>query len=632
MQKGKINVQTENIFPIIKKFLYSDHEIFLRELISNAVDATTKLQGLASLGEVKGELGNTQIEVLLDKKAKTLTIRDRGIGMTADEVDRYINQIAFSSAEEFLSKFKGKSETEATNIIGHFGLGFYSAFMVSDKVEIVSLSHKEGADAIHWECDGSPEYSLTETRKEERGTDIILHLNQESEEYLEEFKVLELLKKYCKFLPVEIVFGTEKKHEKVEGEKDKDGNDVYKDYEIPRIINNPVPAWTRKPSEMTDEDYKKFYNELYPYTFEEPLFHIHLNVDYPFNLTGILYFPKVRDRFEVQKNKIQLYCNQVFVTDQVEGVVPDFLTLLHGVIDSPDIPLNVSRSYLQSDPNVKKISSHISKKVADKLEEMFKTDRAAFEAKWDDVKVFVEYGMITDTKFYERAEKFSLFKDTHSKYYTLNEYKELVKDTQTNKEKELVYLYTSNLVEQDTYISAAVNRGYNVLIFDGVLDSHFINTLEQKFEKTKFTRVDADVIDKLIQKEENTNSGLTDEQKEQLKPLFEEVIDKTSYQIQFENMSSGDQPVLITQSEFMRRYKEMNALGGQMSWMGNMPDSYNLVVNTNHPLITRLAAEPEEGNRKQVARQLADLALLSQGLLKGPALTDFIKRSIDMID
>lgn len=633
MQKGKINVQTENIFPIIKKFLYSDHEIFLRELVSNAVDATQKLKALASMGEFTGELGNTRIEILLDAKKKTLTIRDRGIGMTADEVDRYINQIAFSSAEEFVNKYKGKTEAETTAIIGHFGLGFYSSFMVSDKVEIHTLSHKPDAEPVRWECDGSPDYTLEPGKKKERGTDIILHISDESKDYLEEYKILELLKKYCKFLPVEIEFGVEKTREKIEGKKDKDGNDEYKEVEKPRVINNPLPAWTRKPADMTDEDYKKFYNELYPYTFEEPLFHIHLNVDYPFNLTGILYFPKVKDKFEIQKNKIQLYSNQVFVTDQVEGVVPDFLTLLHGVIDSPDIPLNVSRSYLQSDPNVKKISGHIAKKVADKLEEMFKNDREAFEKKWNDIKVFIAYGMIADAKFYERAEKFCLFQNTEEKFFTFGEYKEHIKENQTDKEKNLVYLYTNNPVEQHAYVEAARERGYDVLIMDGVLDSHFINNLEPKFEKSKFVRVDADVIDKLIEKDQAIASKLSDEQKEKLKPLFEEMVDKTSFHVQFENMSETDQPVIITQTEFMRRYKEMSQLGGGgMGFMGSMPDSYNLVVNANHPLIGRINDEPEEENKKQVVKQLTDLALLSQGLLKGAALTQFIRRSVDMID
>ncbi len=633
MLKGKINVQTENIFPIIKKFLYSDHEIFLRELISNAVDATTKLKGLASMGEVKGELGDIRIEVLLDKKKKTLTVRDRGIGMTADELDRYINQIAFSSAEEFISKFKGQSEAEASQLIGHFGLGFYSSFMVSDKVQIVTQSWKEAEKAMAWECDGSPDYTVDETEKEFRGTDVILHISKENEEFLEEHRVLELLKKYCKFLPVPIEFGTEKEHVKVEGEKDKDGNDKYDELEKPRIINNVKPAWTIKPADLQDEDYKKFYHDLYPYNFEEPLFWIHLNVDYPFNLTGILYFPKVKERLEVQKDKIQLYSNQVFVTDSVEGIVPDFLTLLHGVLDSPDIPLNVSRSYLQSDPEVKKISNHIMKKVADKLEEMFKNNREEFEKKWDDIKVFIQYGMISETKFNERAEKFFLFKNVGGKYFTYEEYREHIKDAQTDKDKTLVYLYTTNREEQHSFVASAEAKGYDVLLMDGVLDNHFINSVEHKFEKSRFVRVDADIIEKLVPKDENLPSKLSDEQKNELKPIFEATVDKGTFSIMFENMSESELPVMITRNEFMRRMKDMSALGGGgMMYMGGMPDHYNLVVNANHPVIFNLSGEKDEQKRANVAKQLTDLALLSQSLLKGAALTDFIKRSVDLIE
>lgn len=632
LQKGKINVQTENIFPIIKKFLYSEHEIFLRELISNAVDATTKLRGLASLGEVKGELGNLQIEVKVDKKKKTLTVSDRGIGMTAEEVDKYINQIAFSSAEEFISKFKGKSEAEASQLIGHFGLGFYSSFMVADKVEIHTLSYREGAEPVIWECDGSPDYTMKTGKRTERGTDVILHINKDNEEFLEEYRVLELLRKYCRFLPVEIVFGTEKVQEKVEGEKDKDGNDVYKEVEKPRIINNTRPLWTRKPLELTDEDYKKFYRELYPYTFDEPLFWIHLNVDYPFTLTGILYFPKIRrDRIEVQKEKIQLYCNQVFVTDNVEGVVPEFLTLLHGVLDSPDIPLNVSRSYLQSDPQVKKISGHITKKVADKLEEIFKNNREEFEKKWDDIKVFIQYGMISEPKFYERAEKFYLFRDIDNKYYTFDDYRKLIKENQTDKDKQLVYLYASDPEAQHAYIQAAREKGYNVLLMDGILDNHFINHIETKFDKSRFVRVDSDVIDKLIPKEENTLSKLSDKQKEGLKKLFEELVDKVSFSIEFENLSETDLPVMITRPEYMRRMKDMSALGGGMSYMDTLPDHFNLVINANHPVVFSLAEEQDENRRKSLASQLKDLALLQQGMLKGEALTEFVKRSVNFI-
>lgn len=632
LKKGKINVQTENIFPIIKKFLYSEHEIFLRELIANAIDATTKLKGLASLGEVKGELGHLQIEVKVDKKKKTLTVSDRGIGMTAEEVDKYINQIAFSSAEEFISKFKGKSETEASQLIGHFGLGFYSSFMVADKVEIHTLSFLEGAEPVIWECDGSPDYTMKKGSRTERGTDIILHISKENEEFSEEYRVLELLRKYCRFLPVDIIFGTEKVREKVEGEKDKDGNDVYKEVEKPRIINNTQPLWTRKPVDLTDEDYKKFYRELYPYSLDEPLFWIHLNVDYPFTLTGILYFPKIRrDRVEVQKEKIHLYCNQVYVTDNVEGIVPEFLTLLHGVIDSPDIPLNVSRSYLQSDPQVKKISGHITKKVADKLEELFKNKREDFEKKWDDIKVFIQYGMISEQKFYERAEKFYLFRDIESKYYTFEDYRKLIKDNQTDKDKQLVYLYASDPEGQHTFIQAAREKGYNVLLMDGILDNHFINHIETKFDKSRFVRVDADVIDKLIPKEENTISKLSDNQKESLKKLFEELVNKATFSIEFENLSETDLPVMITRPEYMRRMKDMSALGGSMSYMDNLPDHLNLVINANHPLLFTLAEEQDENRRKSMASQLKDLALLQQGMLKGQALTEFVKRSVNFI-
>ncbi len=632
MQKGKINVQTENIFPIIKKFLYSDHEIFLRELISNAVDASQKLKTLSSLGKFKGELGDLTIQVYFDKDKKTLTISDKGIGMTAEEVEKYINQIAFSGAEEFVEKYKGKTEADTNALIGHFGLGFYSSFMVAKEVEIQTKSYIDGSKAVKWVCDGSPEYSLTEIEKDTRGTDIILHIAEDSEDFLEEHKLLDLLKKYCKFLPVSIQFGMEKTWEKVEGEKDKDGNDKTVEVEIPRIINNTKPLWTVKPSELKDEDYSKFYHELYPYTFDEPLFNIHLNVDYPFNLTGVLYFPKVKKNLEVQKDKIQLYCNQVFVTDSVEGIVPDFLTLLHGVLDSPDIPLNVSRSYLQSDSNVKKISSHITKKVADKLEEIFKNKREEFETKWDDIKVFIEYGMISEDKFYERAEKFCLLKNTEGKYFTLEDYKNKIKDSQTDKDKKLVYLYTNNTEDQHSYIQLAKEKGYDVLVMDGVLDSHFINLMERKLENTSFVRVDAETADKLIKKDEEIPSKLNDAEKEKLKPVFEKNIEKSRFTVVMESMSETDQPVMITQSEFMRRMKDMSALGGGMSYMGNMPDMYNLVVNTNHPLISKILNESDEVLQNNTVKQLTDLALLSQNLLKGEALTEFIKRSIQIID
>lgn len=632
MQTGKINVQTENIFPIIKKFLYSDHEIFLRELISNAVDATQKLKALASMGNVKEELGDLTIEVVVDKEAKTLTIKDNGIGMTAEEVDKYINQIAFSGAEEFVKKYKGKTDTDAAQLIGHFGLGFYSSFMVSKKVEIITKTYRKGpgSKAVKWECDGSPEYTLSETERSQRGTDIILHIADDSLEFLEEHRILDLLKKYCKFLPVPIRFGNEKKWEKVEGEKDENGNDKYNETESPRIINNVNPAWKRKPADLSDEDYKSFYRELYPSLFEDPLFNIHLNVDYPFNLTGILYFPRVKKNFEVQKEKIQLYSNQVFVTDSVEGIVPDFLTLMHGVIDSPDIPLNVSRSYLQSDANVKKISNHIMKKVADKLEDIFKNNREDFEKKWDDIRIFIEYGIISEPKFWERAEKFCLLKDTAGKYYTFNEYKDAIIAAQTDKDQKLVYLYTTDTTEQHSYIEAATARGYSVLVMDGPIDNHFVNTLEQKFEKSSFIRVDGDVIDKLIKKDEQLPSKLSEEEQNQIKPIFGEIAGEANYTVVFESLSETDMPVQITRPEFMRRMKDMSMLGG-MSYMGSLPDSYNLVVNSNHALISRLKETENEEDKKALAKQLFDLARLSQNLLKGEELTSFIKRSISII-
>jgi molecular chaperone HtpG len=632
MQKGTINVQTENIFPIIKKFLYSDHEIFLRELVSNAVDATQKLKTLASMGKVKGELGDLTIKIELDKKNKTLKVIDRGIGMTAEEVDKYINQIAFSSAEEFIKKYKGKSEADKNALIGHFGLGFYSSFMVAEKVEILTKTYKKGGPtkAVKWECDGSPEYTMEELDKEERGTEVILHIAGDSTEFLEEYRILELLRKYSKFLPVPIQFGTEKVSEKT-GKKDKDGNDEYKQVEKPRIINNTNPAWTQKPTDLKDEDYKNFYRELYPMNFEDPLFHIHLNVDYPFNLTGILYFPKVKRNIEVQRDKIQLYSNQVFVTDSVEGIVPDFLTLLHGVIDSPDIPLNVSRSYLQSDASVKKISNHIMKKVSDKLEEIFKNNREDFEKKWDDIKVFIQYGMISEPKFYERAEKIALFKNVDGKYFTFDEYKKHIEKTQKDKDSKLIYLYTTDKDDQHAFIEAAKGRGYDVLEMSGILDNHFINTLEQKFENSSFARVDADTIDKIIKKEEDQPSKLDEKDQEKLKPLFEKYVNKENYSIIFESLSEKDQPVIITQPEFMRRMKDMSKLGGGMDYMGTMPDSYNLVINSNHQLISEILGEKDNNKQENLVKQLTDLAKLSQNLLKGQELTDFIKRSVDMI-
>lgn len=634
MQTGKINVQTENIFPIIKKFLYSDHEIFLRELIANAVDATSKIKTLSSLDKMKDELGDLTIEVILDKENKTLTIKDRGIGMTADEIDKYINQIAFSGAEEFVKKFKNKSEAEQAGLIGHFGLGFYSSFMVSDKVLIKTKTYKKGAGskAVEWECDGSPEYTINEIEKSYRGTEIVLYINEESKEFLEESRILDLLNKYCKFLPVAIRFGNEKTWEKSETEKDEKGEPKEIEVEKPRIINNTNPLWKQKPSELTDENYKSFYRELYPMTFDDPLFNIHLNVDYPFNLTGILFFPKVKKNFEVQRDKIQLYCNQVFVTDSVEGIVPDFLTLLHGVIDSPDIPLNVSRSYLQSDSNVKKISGHIMKKVADKLEEIFKNNREEFEKKWDDIKVFIEYGMISEPKFFERAEKFCLFKSMEGKYYTFEQYKSHIKENQTDKDGNLTYIYASNVEDQHSYIQNAQERGYDILVLDGPIDNHFINALEQKFEKSHFVRVDAEVADKLIKKTDDLPSKLSEEQTKQLTELFEQQVNKALYHISVENLGENDLPVTVTQNEFMRRMKDMSAMGGgQYSFMGNMPDSYNLVLNSNHKLMNQLLANEDQEVKAKMSRQLIDIALLSQNLLKGEALTDFIKRSVDII-
>lgn len=630
MHKGTIDVRTENIFPIIKKFLYSDHEIFLRELVSNAVDATQKLKTLSSAGEVKGELGDLTIQVEVSKKKKTITIRDRGIGMTREEVEKYINQIAFSSAEEFVEQFKNKSQAEANAIIGHFGLGFYSSFMVAEKVELFTLSYREGAEPVKWECDGSPEYTITDAKKKERGTEVVLHIDKENEDFLEEYKIRELLNKYCKFLPVPIQFGTKKEEEPIEGETDKDGNPKTRTVEKPDIINNTHPLWKKSPSEATEEEYKKFYNELYPLSFDEPLFNIHLNVDYPFNLTGILYFPRVKHNYELQRNKIQLYSNQVFVTDSVEGIVPDFLTLLHGVIDSPDIPLNVSRSFLQSDQNVKKISGHITKKVADKLEELFKKDREAFEQKWNDIRLFIQYGMISEPKFYERAEKFLLLKNVDGKHFTIEEYKNHIEGQQKDKDKTLIILYAGNTDDQYSYIEAARERGYDVLVMDGILDAHFINTLEQKMSNTRFVRVDSNTVDKLIEKKEDSlPSKLSDEQKQGLKAAFETVVDKTRFEVVFEPMSESDAPVVITQNEFMRRYKDMSAVGGgPMMGLGDLPEHYNLVVNENHPLVAGLSAK-EEAERNRQINYLYDLARLSKNLLRGKELNAFIKASMD---
>lgn len=644
--QGNLNVQTENIFPVIKKFLYSDHEIFLRELVSNAIDATQKLKALASRGELKGETGDLTVEIEVDSKKKTLTVKDRGIGMTADEVEKYINQIAFSGATDFLDKYKDVQE----NLIGHFGLGFYSAFMVADKVEIFSKSYKD-EPAIHWSCEGNPEFTMEEDKKHtERGTDIVLHIADDCKEFLDEQTVLQLLRKYCRFMPIPIRFGDESVWVDSETEFDEvdDGNggqampgdnkaDAPKkqpkrvEKKQPRIINDTEPAWKKSPANLTDEDYKKFYHELYPMNFEEPLFQIHLNVDYPFNLTGILYFPKVRKTIDPNRNKIQLYCNQVFVTDSVEGVVPDYLMLLHGVLDSPDIPLNVSRSYLQSDSNVKKISTHISKKVADKLEEMFKNDRKDFEDKWDDIKIFVEYGMLTDEKFCERALKFALLKNTEGQYFSLDDYRDKIKALQTDKDKNVCYLYANDAEEQHAYIAKAKAKGYDVLLMDSVLTPHWINLLEQKKEKSRFVRVDADTVEKLIPHDDSIPEKLSKEEQEKLKPIIEAEVDKKKYTVQMESLESDDAPMLITQSEWMRRYKEMAQTGGGMSFYGEMPESYNLVVNVNHPLIEQVLHEEDADKQKQLVHQLTDLALLANGLLKGEALTEFVKRSIKMI-
>ena len=627
-EKGTISIHTENIFPIIKKFLYSDHEIFLRELVSNAVDATQKLRKLASLGEYQSELGDVRVEVEFDKKKKTITVRDKGIGMTADEIKKYINQIAFSGAAEFLEKFKDK--TDAKDIIGKFGLGFYSAFMVADKVEIISRSYKVGEDeAAHWICDGSTEFELEPYKKTERGTDVILHINKDSEEFLDEWRLKGILEKYCKFLPVEIKFGTEERSEP-DGE-DKDGKPKYKTVKRDRIINNTNPLWTRPPSELKDEDYLAFYKELYPFT-EDPLFWIHLNVDYPFTLTGILYFPKVKNDFELQKNKIQLYSRQVFITDEVKDVVPDFLMLLHGVLDSPDIPLNVSRSYLQSDANVKKISQHITKKVADKLQDMFRKERAEFEKKWDDINIFVKYGMISDEKFYDRAKEFVLLKNTESKYFTLDEYREKVAPTQTDKDQQVIFLYTSDPGKQDSFIQSALNKAYDVLVLDGMLDNHFINTLEQKLEKTHIRRVDSDTVEKLIDKDEKVDSVLSDEEKEQVKGVFEKAIDNKNMTVTVESMSTDELPVVITMSEFMRRMKDMAKLGGGgYGFMGEMPDQYSVAVNANHPIVQRIIRSETEEDKLKLAKQSYDLALLSQNMLTGADLTRFIRRSVELV-
>jgi molecular chaperone HtpG len=681
METGKIGVTTENIFPIIKKFLYSDHEIFLRELISNAVDATQKLNAMVLAGDYKGEVGDTTIRVSVDKKKKTIKVSDNGIGMTREEVDKYLNQIAFSSANEFLDKYKEQTAT----LIGHFGLGFYSSFMVSDKVEVITRSWQENATAVKWTCDGSPEYSIDDAERKNRGTDVILHVDKDSKDFLEESKIEQLLKKYCKFLPVEIAFGKEQEW--------KDGK--YVDTGKDKIINNTRPAWTLKPADLKEEDYLKFYRELYP-AGDEPLFYIHLNVDYPFKLTGILYFPKIKNNIEIQKNKIQLYSNQVFVTDSVEGIVPEFLMLLHGVLDSPDIPLNVSRSYLQSDANVKKISAHITKKVADRLNEIFKKDRGEFEKKWDNLKLFIDYGMITEEKFYEKASKFALLKNTDNKYFTYEEYEKLIKENQTDKNKNLIYLYSTNKTDQYSYIETAKKKGYDVLLMDGQLDVHLINHLESKFTASRFVRVDSDIIEKLIQKEEMRESKLSEDQKEDLKSVFTvQGKSKDIFNVVFETLDENEAPVTITQSEFMRRMKDMSAIGGGMNFYGELPDSYNLVINPNHSLIIKinddlksadgdkLSANDTErkrvkeeiafmegdqkkkkadevsqvekddleklkkelgdlenarkevlevyGSENKIVKQLIDIAMLANNMLKGEELSTFVKRSVELL-
>ena len=683
MQKGNIGVTTENIFPIIKKFLYSDHEIFLRELVSNAVDATQKLKTLAATGDFKGELGDLTVRVKVDKENGTITISDRGLGMTAEEIDKYINQIAFSGANDFLEKYKD----DANAIIGHFGLGFYSAFMVAKTVDIVTLSYKEGAKAMKWSCDGSPEFTLEETERSDRGTDIILHVDEDCKEFLEESRLQSLLTKYCHFLAVPVAFGKKKEW--------KDGKQV--ETEEDNLINDTCPIWTKKPSDLKEEDYKKFYRDLYPMA-DEPLFWIHLNVDYPFNLTGVLYFPKIKSNIDLQRNKIQLYCNQVYVTDSVEGIVPDFLTLLHGVIDSPDIPLNVSRSYLQSDSNVKKISTYITKKVSDRLQSIFKNDRKEFEEKWDDLKIFINYGMLTQEDFYEKASKFALFKDTDNKYYTFEEYQTLIKDNQTDKNGSLIYLYANNLDEQYTYIDAAKNKGYNVLLMDGQLDVPMINMLEQKFEKSHFTRVDSDIVDRLIVKEDQKGEELPHDKQEVLSSLFKgqmPKVKKTEFHVEAHALGENNAPIVITQAEYMRRMKDMASIQPGMSFYGEMPDMFNLVLNSDHRLIKQVLSDAEtacaeklvpveseiamltlrrnevqkaqEGKKDEeiptaekdelsevekkieaqktekenilngyavgnkVVHQLIDLALLQNNMLKGEALTNFVKRSVEMI-
>jgi len=625
MAKGKINVAVENIFPLIKKFLYSDHEIFLRELISNATDATTKLNHLSSIGEIKGDLGDKQIEIKIDNSKKTLHVIDKGIGMTKDEVKKYINDVAFSGAEEFLNKYK-EGEKDS-GIIGHFGLGFYSAFMVSKKVEIISKSYKKDK-AVHWTCDGSPEYNIVDSNKTERGTEIILHIDNDSKEFLEETRIKTLLSKYNKFMPVPIKFGTKEETLPLPKNAKKDAKPKTKT--VDNIINNTSPAWTKKPTSLKEDDYKSFYRELYPMQFEEPLFNIHLNVDYPFNLTGILYFPKLKNDLNIQKDKIQLYQNQVFVTDNVEGIVPEFLTLLRGVIDSPDIPLNVSRSYLQADSSVKKISNYITRKVADKLNSLFKKDRKGFEEKWNDIKVVIEYGMLSEEKFFEKAEKFTLYPTTDGKYLTYEELEKKIKKNQTDKDDKLIFLYASNLEDQHSYISQANEKGYTVLLLDSPIIGHLIQKLETTKEKISFVRVDSDSIENLIKKDETSISKLSDKEKEKLKPYIEKAVENEKYTVQLESLDSNQNPFVITQPEFMRRMKEMQQTGGN-NMMGSMPDMFNVIVNTNHELIGKILNTKTKDKRNSLIRQGIDLAKLSQNLLKGEELTSFIKRSMELI-
>jgi molecular chaperone HtpG len=625
-EKGTISIHTENIFPIIKKFLYSDNEIFLRELVSNAVDATQKIKRLASLGQYNGELGELQVEVAFDETAKTITISDNGLGMTADEIKKYINQIAFSGATEFMEKFK--EAKDANEIIGRFGLGFYSAFMVADQVEIQTLSYQDGAEPARWICDGSTEFEISEGNRATRGTDIILHVNKESEEFVDKSRLQQILDKYAKFLPVPIKFG--ERTDSVPDGEDEEGKAKYMDVVSDNIINETNPIWTKAPSELKDEDYLNFYKELYPFS-EDPLFWIHLNVDYPFNLTGVLYFPKVKNDFDFQRNKIKLFSRQVFITDEVKDIVPEFLMLLHGVIDSPDIPLNVSRSFLQADSNVKKINTYITRKVADKLSDLFKADRKAYEEKWNDIGLFVKYGYVSDDKFNEKAKDFVLLTNTANENFTLSEYKDKVEPVQTDKDGQLVYLYTNDPAKQDSFIQSAGKKGYDVLLMNSPIDNHFVSNLEQKLEKTSLKRVDADVADKLIKKDDAPATVLTEEQVTQVKAIFEKAITKPNYKVELESLNPEELPVTVTMDEFMRRMKEMSQMGGGMGLYGNFPDNYKVVVNGNHKLINRILESGDEATQAQLAKQAFDLALLSQGLLTGAELTEFVNRSVNLI-